>query len=172
MLKIVVLASGNGSNFQSLIDAGIKISKLIVNRNCYAIERAKLANIDFEIIENLSSKNLDDDVDLIVLLGYLKIIPIDIIKKFSNKIINIHPSLLPKFGGKGMYGLNVHKAVIEAKEKESGATVHFVNEIIDGGSIIKQVKVDVYETDSPEDLQKRILVKEHELIVDVVKNWR
>ena len=115
------------------------------------------------------SKKIDEElkkynIDLIVLAGYLSIVDSNFISKWKNKIINIHPSLLPKFGGKGMYGMKVHEAVIKNKEKESGCTVHYVTEMVDGGDIIMQNKVDVLEDDTPEILQKRVLVEEHKIL--------
>jgi formyltetrahydrofolate-dependent phosphoribosylglycinamide formyltransferase len=107
--------------------------------------------------------------DLIVLAGYMKLIPEKVIKKFSNKIINIHPALLPKFGGQGMYGMNVHKAVFEAGEKKSGVTIHIVNEEYDRGKIIFQKEVDISECKSPEEIANRILQVEHQVYPEVIQ---
>ncbi|TDT71986.1 formyltetrahydrofolate-dependent phosphoribosylglycinamide formyltransferase [Hypnocyclicus thermotrophus] len=184
MLKIVVLISGSGSNLQSIIDAieekklNAKIECVISDREAYGIERAKKHNIKTylfnrkELKKNLFNeieKVISNDIDLIILAGFLSIVSSEFIKKWENKIINIHPSLLPKFGGKGMYGMNVHRAVVENKEIESGCTVHFVTNEIDGGEIIAQKKVPVYEKDTAEDVQKRVLEKEHELLVEAIK---
>ncbi|MBZ4683910.1 MAG: phosphoribosylglycinamide formyltransferase 1 [Fusobacteriaceae bacterium] len=184
MLKIVVLISGGGSNLQSIIDAieekklNAKIECVISDREAYGLERAKKHNIPSILIDRkIFKQNLFDeiekvipkDIDLIVLAGFLSIVSAEFIKKWENKIINIHPSLLPKFGGKGMYGMNVHRAVVENRETESGCTVHFVTNEIDGGEIIAQKKVPVYETDTPEDVQKRVLEKEHQLLVEAIK---
>ncbi|MEE9432127.1 MAG: formyltransferase family protein, partial [Melioribacteraceae bacterium] len=109
------------------------------------------------------------EVDLIVLAGFLKKIPNEFVSVFVNKIINIHPALLPKYGGKGMYGANVHKAVFEAQEKISGATVHFVNKIYDDGKIIEQRSVDITDVKSPTEIAERVLKIEHELLPDVIK---
>lgn len=109
------------------------------------------------------------DIDLIVLAGYLRMISPNLIKKYT--IINTHPSLLPKFGGKGMYGMNVHRAVIESKEKVSGVTLHYVDEHYDTGSIIKQTKVDVLDTDTPEDLSAKVQKAEKIQLVDVLCNF-
>ena len=181
--NIAVLVSGSGSNLQSIIDnieqgnLNGKITYVIADRPCYGLERAenhKIKNIMLDrklfkekLSDEISSilENNEEKTDYIVLAGYLSILSNSFIEKWTEKIINIHPSLLPKFGGKGMYGMNVHRAVIEAKEKESGATIHFVDSGIDTGKIITQVKVPVLENDSPEDLQKRVLEQEHKLLI-------
>ena len=185
--RIAVLVSGGGSNLQSIIDnidsgnLSCEISYVIADRECYGLKRAenhKIRNIMMN--RKLFGENLSDEIslilendenktDYIVLAGYLSILSESFIDKWKGKIINIHPSLLPKFGGKGMYGINVHRAVIEAKEKESGATIHFVDNGIDTGEIIMNVKVPVLEDDTPETLQKRILEKEHILMIEGIK---
>jgi phosphoribosylglycinamide formyltransferase-1 len=183
MFKIVVLVSGGGSNLQSLLDA-VKLKKLqaeiiavIADRPAYALERAENSNIDSFLIErktwgsNLSDKILEkipEDTDLIVLAGFLSILSPSFINRWSGRIINIHPSLLPDFGGKGMHGMKVHQAVIERGCEKSGCSVHFVDAGIDTGEVILQREVPVLKTDSPESLQKRILEEEHILIVDAV----
>ena len=177
MFNIAVLISGSGSNLKSLIDNQkdyYKINVVIADRDCGGLNIAREANIDAVLIdrkeykEKLSQK-IDENfkknnIDLIVLAGYLSIVDSNFISKWKNKIINIHPSLLPKFGGKGMYGMKVHEAVIKNKEKESGCTVHYVTDTIDGGDIIMQNKVNVLEDDTPEILQKRVLVEEHKIL--------
>lgn len=185
--NIAVLVSGSGSNLQSIIDnieqgnLNCKITYVIADRPCYGLERAenhKIKNIMLDrklfkekLSDEISSilENNEEKTDYIILAGYLSILSNSFIEKWTEKIINIHPSLLPKFGGKGMYGMNVHRAVIEAKEKESGATIHFVDSGIDTGKIITQVKVPVLENDSPEDLQKRVLEQEHKLLIKGIK---
>ena len=185
--NIAVLVSGSGSNLQSIIDnieqgnLNCKITYVIADRPCYGLERAenhKIKNIMLDrklfkekLSDEISSilENNEEKIDYIILAGYLSILSNSFIEKWTEKIINIHPSLLPKFGGKGMYGMNVHRAVIEAKEKESGATIHFVDSGIDTGKIITQVKVPVLENDSPEDLQKRVLEQEHKLLIKGIK---
>lgn len=184
MPKIAVLISGGGSNLQSIIDAiqskelNCEISIVIADREASGLERAKKHGIKNILVDRKIYKkdltkeifsHIDKDTDLIVLAGYLSIVDGEIIKEWSNKIINIHPSLLPKFGGKGMYGLNVHKAVLEAKERQSGCTVHYVNAGIDTGATIKQVFVPVFLSDTPEELQKRVLEQEHKILVQVIK---
>lgn len=185
--RIAVLVSGGGSNLQSIIDnieqgnLNCEISYVIADRECFGLERAEKSGIKNILLdkklykENLSDEinkvleNEEEKIDYIVLAGYLSILSDSFIKKWTRKIINIHPSLLPKFGGKGMYGINVHRAVIEAGEKESGATVHFVDSGIDTGEIITNIKVPVFENDTPEELQKRILEKEHILLIEGIK---
>ncbi len=185
--RIAVFASGGGTDFQSIIDANerehfCEISYLIASKEGIgAIERAKKHGIrtavyakkDFPDLEELYSEltyllNLNR-VEYIVLAGWLKIIPESFINKFRDRIINIHPSLIPSFCGAGMYGLNVHKAVLEYGAKVSGCTVHFVNEIPDGGAIIAQRTVTVEDGDTPECLQARILKEEHILLPWCVK---
>ncbi|MGL5647054.1 MAG: phosphoribosylglycinamide formyltransferase, partial [Clostridium sp.] len=153
MFKIAVLTSGGGSNLQSIIDninsgnINAKIDIVIGSKDrIYSLERAKENNINFEVVSKkeygnkTSDKILDlvKNVDLIVLAGYLSILEGEILKRFENKIINIHPSLIPAFCGDKMYGERVHKAVIEKGVKYTGCTVHFVNEEVDGGAIILQ----------------------------------
>ena len=185
--RIAVLVSGGGSNLQSIINnieqgnLNCEISYVIADRKCYGLERAEkhgIKNIllDRKVLkEKLSDEisnvleNDDEKTDYIVLAGYLSILSPEFIKKWSRKIINIHPSLLPKFGGKGMYGMNVHRAVIEAKETESGCTIHFVDTGVDTGEIILQIKVPVLTDDTPEVLQKRVLEKEHVLLIEGIK---
>ena len=183
-LKIAVLVSGSGTNLQSIIDATrhkiLKSSIVCVISNkedAYGLVRAKTHGIeaialdgkDAQYDAHLMEVLKEHQVDLIVLAGYLKIININMIRAYKDRIINIHPSLLPKYGGKGYYGLRVHQAVIENCEKESGATVHYVNEGIDTGRIIIQRKVPVYPMDTPETLQKRVLKEvEHKILVEAI----
>ncbi len=179
MLKsnIAVLVSGGGTNLQALIDAersGIISSgsiKLVVanNSKAYALERAKNAGIDTAVVlksqlgsqeafENELIRVLDEaNTDLIVLAGFMSILSADFTNHYKDRIINVHPSLIPSFCGKGFYGLKVHEAALEYGVKVSGATVHFVNEIPDGGKIIMQKAVEILEGDTPEVLQKRIM---------------
>lgn len=188
MKKIAVMFSGGGTDFQSLIDGeadGKFDGKIVVavtgNPKAYGIERAKKAGIDCYLApkadypsveardEYVKKIFVEYGVELIVLAGYLGIISKPLLDEFGGKIINIHPALLPKFGGKGMYGMNVHRAVIAAGEKESGATVHYVDAGTDTGRIIMQRTTPVYPTDTPESLQQRILCEiEHTLLVEAV----
>ncbi len=185
--RIAVFASGGGTDFQSVIDANerekfCEIAYLIASKDGIgAIERAQKHGIatavfskeNYPDIEKLYSElayllNMHR-VDYIVLAGWLKIIPQSFIAAFGERIINIHPSLIPSFCGAGFYGLKVHKAVLDYGAKVTGCTVHFVNEIPDGGAIIAQSAVEVKDGDTPESLQKRVLEKEHELLPYCVK---
>ncbi len=175
MKRIAVFASGSGTDFQSVIDANEKqkfceIVYLIASKDGVgAIDRAKnygiptavFAKNDYPDLETLYGKltyllNINR-VDYIVLAGWLKIIPDSFIEAFKDRIINIHPSLIPAFCGSGFYGLKVHQAVLDYGAKVSGCTVHFVNEVPDGGAIIAQTAVNVEDSDTPESLQARIL---------------
>ena len=190
MKKLALLVSGSGTNMQAIMDACAsgeingKISVVISsNHEAYALVRAEGAKIpnyvcckkDYPSVEARDRVILDllkkYDVDYVILAGYLGILPQFIIDAYPNRIVNIHPALLPKFGGKSYYGIRVHKAVIEAGETESGATAHFVSADVDGGPIIRQRKLTVYRGDKPEDLQKRILNQiEHPMLVSVIKD--
>ena len=117
----------------------------------------------------LLSALIENDIDFIVLAGYMKLIPASITDKFEGRIVNIHPALLPKFGGKGMYGMNVHKAVVEAKEKVSGMTIHFVNGKYDEGDVIFQDQVSLDPNDTAEDVQKKVLALEHKHYAPVIE---
>ena len=185
--RIAVFISGSGSNLQSIIDniengnLNCEISYVIADRECFGLERAEKHGIKSIMLDKkLFGNKLSDEIsailengiektDYIVLAGYLSILSESFINKWTRKIINIHPSLLPKFGGKGMYGMNVHRAVIEAKETESGCTIHFVDTGVDTGEIILQIKVPVLSDDTPEILQKRVLEKEHILLIEGIK---
>lgn len=187
MLNIAVFVSGKGSNLKAIvneIELGIlsaKVCSVVGNdKNCGAIQFAIDKNIPTFIIANkddeksityfnLIQKFITLQIDLIVLAGFLKKIPVEFISAFKSKIINIHPALLPKFGGKGMYGSNVHKAVFESKEKVSGATVHFVDEIYDNGKIIEQRLIDITNVKSPSEIAERVLKIEHKLLPDVIQ---
>lgn len=178
MKKIAVLASGGGTNLQALIDAEkagiIKSGKICVvvsnNPKAYALERAKNAGITGKVItkkecdgDNLKFNKaicdylLAEGIDVVVLAGFLPIIAGDMLVSYRDKIINIHPSLIPSFCGEGFYGLHVHEAALAKGVKVTGATAHFVNEITDGGKIIMQKAVDVEDGDTPEILQRRVM---------------
>lgn len=184
MFNIVVFASGNGTTLQSIIDA-IKENKLEANislvvsnnPNAFALERAKKSNIETYVIKEKDPKRmdieLDDvlskfDINLIVLAGYLKLIGKRLLSKYT--IINTHPALLPKYGGKGMYGMNVHRAVIEAKEEYSGVTLHYVNSEYDRGPTIIQTKVKVMPNDTPETLAERVQTAEKIQLIEALKS--
>ena len=179
MVKIAVLVSGGGTNLQALIDAvkNNEINGEIVfvasNRmKAYGLERARNANIEAMCIKDetlLIEKLEEHKVDLIVLAGYLAILSSDFINKYENKIINIHPSLIPSFCGPGMYGIHVHEAAYARGVKVSGATVHFVSSVVDGGPIILQRSIDISSCNSPEEIQQLILNNiEHKLLVEAV----
>ncbi len=173
MNNIAIFASGNGTNAQALIEyfatrSTARIALLISNKpQAYALERAKRHNITTilinsktpcsELIETLHSHR----IDWIILAGYLALVPTELTAEFPNRIINIHPALLPKYGGKGMYGEHVHKAVLAAHEIRSGITIHFVNEHYDSGTIIFQASCPVYSEDTPDTLAARIHPLEH-----------
>ncbi|OQY42384.1 MAG: phosphoribosylglycinamide formyltransferase [Fusobacteriia bacterium 4572_74] len=184
MFKIAVLISGGGSNLQSIIDTisaskvGYEITCVIADRKCYGIERAEKNNIktkifDRKILKKDISKKIDEylgnKVDLVVLAGFLSILDENFINKRKGRVINIHPSLLPKFGGSGMFGMRIHRAVIETKEYESGCTVHYVDAGVDTGEIIEQRKVKVEAEDTAETLQKKVLVEEHKLLPKAIE---
>lgn len=187
MLKLGVLASGRGTNFQSLIDAqkrhffNVEIVVLISNNSeAYALERARQNGIPAYVVPHRGKKREEHEleitallekhgVELIVLAGYMRTLTKGFIERWRNRIINIHPALLPLFGGKGYYGLKVHEAVLASGMKVSGCTVHFVTEEIDGGPIILQKCVEVQENDTPESLAARVLEKEHEILPLAVK---
>lgn len=170
-IKIAVLVSGGGTNLQALIDAQkkeiLKSGKieLVISNNdsAFALKRAEENNIPFEIIskkdfeERLKEILQSYKIELIVLAGFTAVLPDNFVKDYDKRIINIHPSLIPSFCGKGFYGIKVHQAVLKKGVKITGATTHFVNEIIDGGEIIMQKAVEVYEDDTAEKLQKRVM---------------
>ncbi|CRZ35161.1 formyltetrahydrofolate-dependent phosphoribosylglycinamide formyltransferase [Herbinix hemicellulosilytica] len=190
MLKLAVLVSGGGTNLQALIDQinkgrlpDVSIEVVISsNRNAYALKRALAHNIPCAVIEKKdyeNSQQFEDafynlltsyQVDLIVLAGFLLILPEKIVKTYQNRIINVHPSLIPSFCGKGFYGLKVHEAALARGVKITGATVHFVDEGTDTGPIILQKAVPVYENDTPEILQKRVMEQaEWEILPEAVR---
>lgn len=190
MKNICVLVSGGGTNLQSVIDAiengeirDARIAGVISSKkDVYALERAKKHGIPSKIIMRKAYESKEEfdqailealkafDADLIVLAGYLAILGENVIKAYPNRIVNIHPSLLPSFGGKGYYGLKVHEAVLSAGVKLTGATVHFVDEGTDTGPIIMQKAVRVYPSDTPEVLQARVMERaEHIILPKVVR---
>lgn len=181
MKKIVIFASGSGTNAENIIkhfkstSTGTVVSVFTNNPNAKVIERAKNFQIPTEIFskeELYSGKVLQKLVaiapDLIVLAGFLLKFPKNIVESYPNTIINIHPALLPNYGGKGMYGMNVHRAIVENKEKETGITIHYVNENYDEGNIIFQKKVTVLVTDTPEVVAEKIHELEQKYFPSVV----
>jgi len=195
LYRLAVLISGGGSNLQSIIDScdsgelkGLAAVAVVVSNkpDAYGLERAKKHGIPALFLnpkehvsnkafcKSISGKLVEYKVDLVCLAGYMNFIDSCLLKSFKGKVINIHPALLPKFGGKGMYGHHVHEAVVAAGEIESGATVHFVDEVYDHGKIILKKKVKVLKKDTCDTLSKRVLEAEHILyplaIKKVIKN--
>lgn len=186
-MNIAVFVSGRGSNLKAIINSnvlynsGSKIKAVISDKhNCPAFQIAKENSIETFCTgkaegcitpENLPNFLSQRKIDLIVLAGYLKLIPGEVIKNFENKIINIHPALLPSFGGKGMYGMYVHQAVFNSSAKVSGATVHFVDESFDTGKIIAQKCIDISNVNSPEEIAEKVLAIEHRLLPFVVQKF-
>ena len=180
MVNIAVFVSGGGTNLQSLIDACSRgeingeIKLVVSNRKkAYGLERARNANIKAEWIKDndLIIKRLEEEkIDLIVLAGYLAIVPDELINLYENKIINIHPSLIPSFCGPGFYGIHVHEEAFKRGVKVAGATVHFVSNVVDGGPIILQEAIDVSKASSPSEMQEMVLLNvEHKLLPEAVR---
>ncbi len=188
-MNIAVFASHGGSDLQAIID-GCKNNQIdacvsvVVSNNSssMALQRAENEGIDayhmsakkFGSEEALADKILEvlkrHEIDMIFLAGYMRMLHRSILETYRNRVFNIHPALLPKFGGKGMYGMNVHTAVIEAKEKETGVTIHRVDPQYDSGEIVAQTKVPVFENDTPEILAARVLEREHSFLVGVISD--
>ncbi len=188
-IRMAAFISGGGSNLQSIIDhcnsgdiPGQVVLVISNKADAYGLERARKAGIDTWVFnrkaypdseaaaQNLLEQVHQHHVDVIVLAGYLKKIPPPVIAAYRGRIFNIHPALLPKFGGKGMYGMNVHRAVIEAGESHTGVTIHEVDDIYDNGRIVAQKKVTVLPDDTPEDLARRVLAAEHKLYPRVLRD--
>ncbi|MDI6600959.1 MAG: phosphoribosylglycinamide formyltransferase [Thermoanaerobacteraceae bacterium] len=183
--RIVVMASGNGSDFQSIMD-GVKsgyidgeIVALMADRNCYALERARDNGIRDILLDKkqlngrffpvLKGELISLHPDIIVLAGFLTILSREIVDEFYGKIINIHPSLIPAFCGKGLYGDRVHEAVLKSGAKYTGCTVHFVDRGVDAGPIIEQRIIEVKDDDTIETLKERVLEEEHKLLPYVLR---
>jgi phosphoribosylglycinamide formyltransferase-1 len=191
MLKLAVFISGGGTNLQALIDAcqteaiDAKIAAVISNNSrAFGLERAKSAGIPAFHISKVKFPAADQylaairkvlgdsEVALIVLAGYMKLLPPEVVRDYYGRIINIHPALLPKYGGQGMYGINVHQAVLAAGDKFSGATVHIVDEMYDQGPILIQRRVPVEKGDTPDTLAARVLKIEHQILPAAVALYR
>ncbi|NOY38081.1 MAG: phosphoribosylglycinamide formyltransferase [Chlorobi bacterium] len=182
MKKIAILASGSGTNAQNIIEYFNKtFDKRVVlvctnNPNAFVIERAKKAGVPVLIFNRkewmeeqvVRNRLLNEKIDLVVLAGFLWLIPETFIHAFPQRIINIHPALLPEYGGKGMYGMHVHEAVLKHHEKRSGITIHYVNEKYDAGEIIFQAHCEVHGDDTPESLAKRIHALEYRYYPEVI----
>jgi len=171
-MKIAIFASGSGSNAENIAnyfkESDIKISLILTNnKDAFVLQRAEKLGIESYVFDRNQFRNTTEvvdklkasGIDFIVLAGFLWLIPTSLIEAFPNKIINIHPALLPNYGGKGMYGDKVHQAVYDNKETETGITVHYVNEAYDEGAIIAQHKAQLNEKDTPEDIANKV----HEL---------
>lgn len=187
LARVAVFVSGSGSNLQALMDAtraGLLSARIVLvvsnRRDAYGLERAANAGIARFVFktkkydspekagEVLLAKLREHEVDYIALAGYLRLLPAAVVREYSRRIVNIHPALLPKYGGKGMYGHHVHEAVIASGDKESGVSVHLVDEIYDHGQVLEQVKVPVMPDDSPDDLAARVLKQEHKIYARVL----
>lgn len=183
MKRIAIFASGQGTNAQAIIDhfqnnaKGRVVTLLSNNQQAYALKRASKANIETMIFDNQTFRKTErvidylmaHNIDLIVLAGFMWLVPDNIIQAYNNKIINIHPALLPKFGGKGMYGHHVHQAVIDAHEKQSGITIHWVNNQYDSGDIIFQATCDITPEDTPDSLAEKIHALEHKHFPQIIE---
>ena len=181
--NIVIFASGSGSNAQRLLEhfehhPAIRVAALFSNNpKAYALKRAETFHVPAFLFTRDEFYNTDKvleqvqqfNPDLIVLAGFLWLVPNNLLRAFPNRIINIHPALLPKYGGKGMHGINVHSAVLQAQEPESGITIHYINEEYDKGEFILQERCTVQATDTPEELAARVLQLEHKHLPEVVE---
>jgi phosphoribosylglycinamide formyltransferase-1 len=185
-IKTVILCSGSGSNMEHIAkacisnDLPLEIEFIVTNNeNALCLERAKNLGLKSHVLpkgqiprdSDLHQLLINNQIQLILLAGYLKKIPDIVINEYTNRILNIHPALLPKFGGAGMYGIKVHQAVHQAQEKTSGATVHIVTEEFDKGPIILQDSIAVEPSDSPEEIAKKVLTIEHTLYVRAIKKY-
>ena len=185
-MRIATFVSGRGSNLKAILNypelkRKIDIKWVITDKPfCKALDIANENNISFYCIDKykitekydcLAELFKKDNIELIVLAGFLKLLPSTFVNNFKKRIINIHPALLPSYGGEGMYGMNVHKAVYNSGAKVSGATVHFINEAYDEGKIIAQKKVDISDVKFPEQIAERVLKIEHELLPFVIEKF-
>jgi phosphoribosylglycinamide formyltransferase-1 len=187
--RLTVFISGSGSNLQALMDAskrGELAAEVVLvvssSAKAYGLERAAKEGIETFVYNpksfatpaaaehDLANRLAESRTDFIALAGYLKMVPNNVVRAYRGRIVNIHPALLPKYGGKGMYGHFVHEAVIASGDKESGPTVHIVDEIYDNGRILEQTRVPVYPCDSPDTLAARVLAEEHKLYPRVLDN--
>ncbi len=186
MLKVAVFVSGRGSNLRAILNSPklrklLKVQAVFSNKaTCLAFKITEEYSISNYVVgkeeNSISYNNLSQflkslEIDLVVLAGFMKMIPNDMIVDFRNRIINIHPALLPSFGGKRMYGINVHKAVYNSSAQVSGVTVHFVDETYDTGKIIAQRCIDISDVGSPEEISERVLAVEHELLPYVIEKF-
>jgi phosphoribosylglycinamide formyltransferase-1 len=187
-LHIAIFASHTGTNMQAIIDAckrgdlnGEVCAVISNNSNSQALEKARIAGVpeyhissktypeEDELDEAICKVLIESDADIVALAGYMKKLGPKVLKQYKGRILNIHPSLLPKYGGKGMYGIHVHKAVIKAGEKTTGVTIHLVEEEYDTGKIIRQCEIEVLEGDTVDTLSKRVLEKENSFYVETLR---
>ena len=180
-MRVAVAASGRGSNLESLLralgpDASARVVLVVSNRaDAAALDRARLAGLPAEVLPDPAdaadwlARLARHRIDLVVLAGYLRLVPTPVIAHYRDRIINVHPALLPAFGGRGMYGRHVHEAVLRSGVGESGATVHLVDEVYDRGAVLAQARVPVLPGDTPERLAARVLELEHRLLPAVVR---
>lgn len=183
MKKIAIFASGSGTNAQNIVEyfsanPSVKVQLILANKpDAYVLERAKNLGIpyfvfnraDFYNSEKVLNNLAENEIDFIVLAGFLWLIPENLIQKYPNKIVNIHPALLPKYGGKGMYGSKVHKAVHANGEQETGISIHYVNEKYDDGAIIFQAKTRIEKSDDPNSIAQKVHVLEYEHFPRVIE---
>lgn len=179
-LNVAVLASGGGSNFQALVDhassenRGWRVALLVMNREAGAADRARASDVPVQIIstkdrtdDEVAAETLEafaaHDIDVVLLAGYLRRIPLEVTRRFTGRMLNVHPALLPAFGGQGMYGINVHRAVAASDAPMTGATIHFVDGAYDEGTILGQWYVERFPDDTPEEIAARVLEVEHRL---------
>ena len=181
--RIAIFASGSGTNAEAIMERFAnhpmaEVAIILSNKSdAYVLDRAKKYGVPTQVFDKNTFRNTNEivailqaeKISLVVLAGFLWLIPEQLVKAFPNQIINIHPALLPKYGGKGMYGMHVHEAVKEAKEKESGITIHYVNERYDEGQVIHQVKCEISSEDSPEDIAQKIHQLEQEYFPKVIE---
>jgi phosphoribosylglycinamide formyltransferase-1 len=181
--KIAIFASGSGTNAQRIIEffsgnPEITVSLVLSNKpDAYVLERAKKLKVPVVVFDRHTFKETNDipnllkkeGIDFIVLAGFLWLIPLNLIRTYPGRIINIHPALLPKYGGKGMYGEKVHEAVLQSRDKESGISIHYVNEKYDEGNIIFQAKCEVLPDDTPDSLAKRVHQLEYKHYPEVIE---
>jgi len=183
MIRIVIFASGSGTNAENIVkyfdkNKDIEVKFIVANKNTAGVlDRAKRLDIPVKIItkKDLNSEFflhfLESEAEFLILAGFLLKIPENIILKFSNKIINIHPALLPKYGGKGMYGMHIHKAVVANKETKTGISIHLVNENYDEGAILFQKEIDVFSNDSAEEVASKIHILEQENFPEIIERF-
>jgi phosphoribosylglycinamide formyltransferase-1 len=180
-MRVTVCSSGGGGNLRAVVEGAnfgsYQVNQVVVNRDCRAIQVAEEVGIPWVLVDNKSKRFADmfleaipSGTHLIVLAGFLPILPPKVIRKWEGKIINTHPSLLPDFGGIGMYGVKVHQAVLSSGAEETGCTVHFVNEIVDGGRVIAQTRTRVLPLETPWQLGSRVFELEGPLLVQAIND--